>query len=88
MDSDIFQQWLLDFDREMKRQKRSIIIFMDNCSAHVKAEEEVRKRLTNAKVKFFPSNSTASCNQWTLESSAVSNVRTAHRAESHCEHRP
>ena len=34
MTSSIFEQWIKDLDRSMTRQKRKILLFVDNCPAH------------------------------------------------------
>jgi hypothetical protein len=34
MTSSIFEQWIKDIDRSMTRQKRKILLFVDNCPAH------------------------------------------------------
>ena len=36
-----------------------MIVFLDNCSVHVKAVSEVNRRLSNVTVKFLPGNCTS-----------------------------
>ena len=59
MRSNIFSEWLLRVDGRMRREIRSVRIFLDNCSAHVKAVDEVKDQPTNVSVKFLPGNCTS-----------------------------
>ena len=54
MNSRIFIEWLNDFDLMMKKQKRHILLFLDNAPVH---PPDVQ--LDNIKLKFFPANTTA-----------------------------
>ena len=54
MNSRIFTEWLNDFDLMMKKQKRHILLFLDNAPVH---PPDVQ--LDNIKLKFFPANTTA-----------------------------
>lgn len=54
MTSVLFEEWLHKFDFNMKNQKRKILLFMDNCSAH-----SVTAKLTHVKVLFLPANTTS-----------------------------
>ncbi|KAK3094873.1 hypothetical protein FSP39_007356, partial [Pinctada imbricata] len=56
MTAEIFQNWLRDFNRDMARQKRKILLFIDNCSAHPKGSAD---RLANIKMEFLPPNTTS-----------------------------
>ncbi|KAK3098872.1 hypothetical protein FSP39_023876 [Pinctada imbricata] len=56
MTAEIFQNWLRDFNRDMARQKRKILLFVDNCSAHPKGSAD---RLANIKMEFLPPNTTS-----------------------------
>lgn len=49
MKNDIFSKFLCDFDRSIGAQKRKIILFIDNCSAH----SPDTSSLKNIKVIFF-----------------------------------
>ncbi|KMZ76545.1 hypothetical protein ZOSMA_10068G00010, partial [Zostera marina] len=53
MTSDIFEQWLKRWDRKLGIDKRKILLFVDNCSAHPKIQ------LKNIKLQFFLPNATA-----------------------------
>lgn len=54
MDNKIFQLIVRKINDQMKLQKRKIILFVDNCSAHYLNDE-----LSNVSLAFFPSNSTS-----------------------------
>jgi len=50
----IFNDWLIDFDTEMKKKKRKILLLIDNCTPH-----NAPPKLDNIRVEYFPSNCTA-----------------------------
>ena len=50
----IFTRWLHNWDRELRLQKRKIILLIDNCSAHPQNVE-----LTNIVIEFLPKNTTS-----------------------------
>ncbi|XP_069110032.1 tigger transposable element-derived protein 6-like [Argopecten irradians] len=54
MDSYIFGEWIKDVDRQMKREKRNILMFLDNATSHAKDI-----KLDNVKLKFLPANCTS-----------------------------
>ena len=54
MNSRIFTEWLEDFDLMLKKQKRHILLFLDNAPVH---PPDVQ--LDNIKLKSFPANTTA-----------------------------
>ncbi|KAM7298277.1 tigger transposable element-derived protein 6-like [Ixodes scapularis] len=49
MTRDIFNKWLLDFDGKMKKEKRKVLLFLDNCSSHMQVP-----KLQSTKVVYFP----------------------------------
>lgn len=49
MTRDIFNKWLLDFDGKMKKEKRKVLLFLDNCSSHMQVPE-----FQSTKVVYFP----------------------------------
>ncbi|ELT96339.1 hypothetical protein CAPTEDRAFT_47838, partial [Capitella teleta] len=53
MTKDIFKDWVGRINAKMRRQGRSILLFVDNCSAHPPMQ------LSNVEVTFFPPNTTA-----------------------------
>lgn len=54
MTGSIFEEWLLNLDRKYRKQKRKIILFIDNCSAHNSIPS-----MENVRVIFFPPNMTS-----------------------------
>lgn len=56
MTSEIFERWILKFDKTMIKQKRKVVLFVDNCPAH---PSSVSKKLVNVKLVFFPPNTTS-----------------------------
>lgn len=53
MTSSIFGEWLNKFNEKMKREKRHVLLFLDNATCHP------RLNLSNVKLIFFPPNTTA-----------------------------
>lgn len=56
MTQGIMTEWLQELNKNMKRQKRKIILFMDNAKCH-----PVNNNFSNVKVVFLPPNTTAFC---------------------------
>lgn len=54
MTTSIFEKVLSNLDLKFRKQKRTILLFIDNCTAH-----PVDTKLTNIKVIFFPANMTS-----------------------------
>jgi len=54
MTSEIYEKWLRDVNKSMERQKRNILLFVDNCPAHPKID-----RLSNITVVFLSPNTTS-----------------------------
>lgn len=54
MTCDVFNNWLRSLDKEIKKKKRKILIFVDNCTAHGDIPP-----LTNIKIKYLPANTTS-----------------------------
>ncbi len=54
MNDQLFEKFLTSWNREMRRQKRRIAVFLDNCSAHPKDVE-----LANTELSFLPPSSTS-----------------------------
>lgn len=55
MTRDIMSEWLMKFDRKMQRQKRNVLLFLDNATSHPQIT------LNNIKLVFFPPNMTSHC---------------------------
>lgn len=49
----LFNGWLLEFDERMQKEKRKIMIILDNCSAHT-----ITYKPKNIEIQFLPKNST------------------------------
>lgn len=71
MTRDLMSDWLLAFDRKMKRQKRKVILFLDNATSHPKLE------LENVKLMFLPPNVTAACQP--LDQGVIQNFKVNYR---------
>lgn len=54
MTSEMFERWLLKLDKTFHKQNRTIILFIDNCTAH-----NTIPVMNNVKVVFFPANMTS-----------------------------
>lgn len=52
MTGNIFKDWLTKIDSDMVKQKRKIVIFMDNVSSH-----KVNISLSNVNKLYIPANS-------------------------------
>lgn len=55
MNSEVFESWILKWDRELRVKSRKILLLLDNFSGHTVAEG----LLTNIQLKFFCPNLTA-----------------------------
>lgn len=55
MTSKLFEEYLLEWDKELRKKQRKILLFVDNCPAHPK----IQHRLTNIRLEFFPPNMTS-----------------------------
>lgn len=56
MTTDIFTDWVKKLDKQITRQNRKIVLFIDNCTAH---PQDINSVLNNVKVVFFPPNVTS-----------------------------
>ena len=54
MNSNIFMGWIKKFNIEMRRQKKKVLLLVDNCNAHLNS---TCKSLTNVYVFLLPPNS-------------------------------
>ncbi|GBM47482.1 Tigger transposable element-derived protein 6 [Araneus ventricosus] len=54
MTSDLFQKYLRQWDKELTKKKRKIVLLIDNCTAHI-----VPSNLQWIKVVFLPPNTTS-----------------------------
>lgn len=56
MTQSIMNEWLTELNKDMKKQKRNILLFMDNAKCH-----PIDSNFSNLKIKFLPPNTTAFC---------------------------
>lgn len=69
----IFTRWLEAFDADMRKQGRSVCLYLDNCSAH--HVEDIS--LTNVRIIFFPPNCTSVIQP--LDQGVIKSVKAAYR---------
>ena len=56
MTAEIFTDWIREFNREMCKKKRKVILLVDNCSAHPKESADC---LNNVWLEFLPPGTTS-----------------------------
>lgn len=56
MTGDLFTKWLKAFNKDMQRQRRKVLLLVDNCSAH---PSRSATNLNNVELMFLPPNTTA-----------------------------
>lgn len=76
MTSEIFEKWIVNFDTKMIRQKRKVVLFVDNCPAH---PPFVAKKLTNVKLVFFPPNTTSKLQP--MDQGVIKNLKMLYRKQ-------
>ncbi|GFS77570.1 transmembrane 9 superfamily member 4 [Trichonephila clavipes] len=74
MTTELFNEWLVSLNSDMKREKRHILLFLDNCTVHNDAPP-----LSNVKLQFFPPNSTSKL--LPLDQGIIHNFKTFYRRE-------
>ncbi|GFS79938.1 tigger transposable element-derived protein 6 [Trichonephila clavipes] len=74
MTTELFNEWLVSLNSDMKREKRHILLFLDNCTVHNNAPP-----LSNVKLQFFPPNSTSKFQP--LDQGIIHNFKTIYRRE-------
>ncbi|GFT07877.1 tigger transposable element-derived protein 6 [Trichonephila clavipes] len=74
MTTELINEWLISLNSDMKREKRHILLFLDNCTVHNNAPP-----LSNGKLKFFPPNSTSKLQP--LDLGIKHNFKTFYRRE-------
>ncbi|GFW62990.1 tigger transposable element-derived protein 6 [Trichonephila clavipes] len=72
MTTELFNEWLISLNSDMKREKRHILLFLDNCTVHNNAPP-----LSNVKLQFFPPNSTSKLQP--LDLGLIHNFKTKKR---------
>lgn len=68
MNSKLYREWLHEFDKKMQRQKRDVLMFVDNAPGHPKDVP-----LKNTKVIFLPANTTSELQP--LDQGIIQNVK-------------
>ncbi|CAM4944475.1 unnamed protein product [Rotaria socialis] len=56
MTCNLFTDWLITINNQMKKKNRKILLFIDNAPCHV-----INHDLSNIKIVFFPPNTTSKC---------------------------
>ncbi|GFX10302.1 tigger transposable element-derived protein 6 [Trichonephila clavipes] len=74
MTTELFNEWLVSLNSDMKREKQHIILFLDNCTVHNNAPP-----LSNGKLQFSPPNSTSKLQA--LDQGIIHNFKTFYRSE-------
>ncbi|GFV29536.1 tigger transposable element-derived protein 6 [Trichonephila clavipes] len=74
MTTELFNEWLVSLISDMKREKRRMLLFLDNCTVHNNAPP-----LSNVKLQFFPPNSISKLQP--LDEDIIHNFKTIYRRE-------
>lgn len=74
MTTELFNNWLLTVNGDMKRQKRKILLFLDNCTVH-----NSPPTLSNVELYYFPPNTTSKLQP--LDQGIIHNFKTFYRKE-------
>jgi hypothetical protein len=69
----LFKGWPKDWDRELQRQSRKVLLLLDNCAAHPSFD-----RLNNIHLDFLPSRTTALVQP--IDMGIIKNLKTFYRA--------
>lgn len=72
MTRELFEEWLVEFDRVIEGQGRKVVLLLDNCSAH-----NVRPKLTSVELAFLPPNTTAGLQP--LDAGVIANFKALYR---------
>ncbi|GFW39621.1 tigger transposable element-derived protein 6 [Trichonephila clavipes] len=74
MTTELFNEWLISLNSDMKKEKRHILLFLDNCTVHNNAPP-----LSNVKLQFSDPNSTSKLQS--LDQGIIHNFKTFYRRE-------
>ncbi|KAL4119165.1 hypothetical protein QTP88_012011 [Uroleucon formosanum] len=74
MTSEIFNLWLMKLDKKMVSEKRKILLFIDNCTAH-----NLTSTFNAIKVQFLPPNTTSVLQP--LDQGMINNFKIFYRKE-------
>lgn len=70
--SELFENWVVSLNKDMKNQNRSILLIVDNCPAH----PEIPK-MSNLTLKFLPPNTTSALQQ--MDQGIIKNFKLFYR---------
>ena len=73
MTGELFTQWLKEWNACLVREKRSILLLVDNCTAHPHV------KLSNIKLQFLPPNTTSVIQP--MDQGVIKNLKTLYRKE-------
>ncbi|XP_035205886.1 tigger transposable element-derived protein 4-like [Stegodyphus dumicola] len=73
MTSELFQEWLKDWDRELQCQSRKVMLLLDNCAAHPHLD-----CLKNIQLEFLPLRTTTLVQP--IDTGIIKNLKTLYRA--------
>ncbi|XP_044586102.1 tigger transposable element-derived protein 6-like [Cotesia glomerata] len=74
MTSAIFRDWLIGIDKKMSKEKRKILLFIDNCTAHNDIPQ-----MTSVRVEFLPPNTTSKLQP--MDQGIIKNFKSLYRKE-------
>ena len=72
MTSVLFEEWIRQWDADLARHGRKILLMADNCAAHAHLE-----RLTNIRLKLLPANTI--CLIQPMDQGIIKNLKTLYR---------
>jgi transposase-like protein len=72
MVSSIFEEWLRNLDRRFMREKRKVLVFVDNCAAHPPIPN-----LKSITLKFLPPNTTSKLQP--MDQGIINNLKVKYR---------
>lgn len=75
MTSELFKDWLKKVDRQMSLNKRKILLFVDNCTAHI----DIPGQLNYITIKFLPANTTSMLQP--LDQGIIQNFKVLYRKQ-------
>lgn len=72
MNALIFEKVIKKFNGKMKKDNRKVLLFLDNCTAHI-----LKNELSHVKLIYFPSNTTSVCQP--LDQGIISSFKSFYR---------
>ncbi|CAF4934038.1 unnamed protein product [Pieris macdunnoughi] len=79
--TEVSKNWLLTVNGDMQRQKRNVLLFLDNCTVH-----NIPPTLSNVELYFFPLNTTSKLQP--LDQGIIHNFKTFYLKEIETENLP